>query len=131
MTMRENYVMTSECVFRARAGGRRAAIGGDRGAPHYVSVSASVFVCLPDSLSLCLSLPFSLSLSLSSAGIGGGRGAPHYVPDLPENDALYMCVLTKKELLIYSSEGDAFSVALPFTARRMWELGKSHTHTHT
>lgn len=45
------------------------------------------------------------------------------MPDMPTNDALYMCVLTKKELHIYSSEGDAFSVALPFAARRMWELG--------
>jgi hypothetical protein len=36
--------------------------------------------------------------------------------------ALYLCVLMKRELVIYSAEGDTYVVALPFAALKMWNF---------
>ena len=39
-----------------------------------------------------------------------------------ERRAEYICLLMKKELKIYSAEGDTYAVSLPFVAKNMWVL---------
>ncbi|EKX35535.1 hypothetical protein GUITHDRAFT_118345 [Guillardia theta CCMP2712] len=43
---------------------------------------------------------------------------------LPEN--VYLCVLMKNELAVHSSDGEEYTVSLPFHATRMWETSASY-----